>query len=150
MMWLLLWYCRNCGTNSATTCFMPKFCVKISDTVIFVTPRSASSSCTVSHRSWLTAARTHSTFAGVLLVAGLPEQGRPWITLNRFFTFFEAFVLHFYLCFTHCIVPESLLNHLNSFCGGIFKLNAKFDADSLLYSLSHFECKGHTVHVLTQ
>ena len=25
-----------------------------------------------------------------------------------------------------------------------------FDADSLLYSLSHFECDGHTVHMLTQ
>ena len=32
----------------------------------------------------------------------------------------------------------------------IFKLHAKFDADSLLYSLCHFECDGHTVHVLTQ
>ena len=28
-----------------------------------------------------------------------------------------------------------LLNHLNSFHGGMFKLNAKFDADSLLYSV---------------
>ena len=43
-----------------------------------------------------------------------------------------------------------LLNHLNSFCGGMFKLNAKFDADSLLYSLSHFECAHHTAHMLTQ
>ena len=42
----------------------------------------------------------------------------------------------------------SLLNHLNSFHGGMFKLNAKSDADSLLYSLSHFECDGHTVHML--
>ena len=32
----------------------------------------------------------------------------------------------------------------------MFKLNAKFDADSLLYSLSHFECDSHTVHMLTQ
>ena len=32
----------------------------------------------------------------------------------------------------------------------MFKLNAKFGAESLLYSLSHFECDGHTVHVLTQ
>ena len=29
----------------------------------------------------------------------------------------------------------SLLNHLNSFHGGMFNLNAKFDADSLLYSV---------------
>ena len=27
------------------------------------------------------------------------------------------------------------LPYLNSFCGGMFKLNAKFDADSLLYSV---------------
>ena len=32
----------------------------------------------------------------------------------------------------------------------MFKVNAKFDADSLLYSLSHFECMGHRVHMLTQ
>ena len=32
----------------------------------------------------------------------------------------------------------------------MFKLNAKFDADFLLYSLSHFECDGHTVHMLAQ
>ena len=43
-----------------------------------------------------------------------------------------------------------LLNHPTSFCGGTFKLNAKFDADFLLYSLSHFACHGHTVHMLTQ
>ena len=29
-------------------------------------------------------------------------------------------------------------------------LKAKFVADSLLYLLSHFECEGHTVHMLTQ
>ena len=32
----------------------------------------------------------------------------------------------------------------------MFKLRAKFHADVLLYSLSHFECNGHTVHMLTQ
>ena len=31
----------------------------------------------------------------------------------------------------------------------MFKLNAKFDADLLLYSFSCFECDGHTVHMLT-
>ena len=53
-----------------------------------------------------------------------------------------------------CQSPAShscgLLNHLNSFCRGMFKFNAKFDADSLLYLFSHFECDGHTVHMLTQ
>ena len=32
-----------------------------------------------------------------------------------------------------------LLNHLNSFCRGMFKFKTKLDADSLLYSLSHFD-----------
>ena len=43
-----------------------------------------------------------------------------------------------------------LLNHANSFCWGMFKLNTKCDGESLLYSLSHFECDSHTVHMLTQ
>ena len=30
------------------------------------------------------------------------------------------------------------------------ELNAKFDADSLLYSLNHFKCDSHTVHMLTK
>ena len=42
-----------------------------------------------------------------------------------------------------------LLNHLNSFCRGMFKLNTKFDADLLLNLLGHFECYGHTVPMLT-
>ena len=42
------------------------------------------------------------------------------------------------------------LNHLNSFQRGLFKSNAKFNADSLFHLLSHFECDGHTVHELTQ
>ena len=44
----------------------------------------------------------------------------------------------------------SLLKHPDSFCWRMFKLSVKFDADSLLYSLSHFECDGHTVHTLIQ
>ena len=43
-----------------------------------------------------------------------------------------------------------LLKHSNTFHGGLFKLNTKFDADSLLYLLSHSEWDGHTVHMLTQ
>ena len=64
---------RSCGTNFAMTGFMPRSCVNISDTVGI--SRSASSSHTVSHWSLLIAASTHSTFSGVLLVAGLPGCG---------------------------------------------------------------------------
>ena len=119
--------------------------MKISDTVICGIPRSASSSRTVSRRSLLIAAHTHSTFSGVLLV-----QAFLWITFNWFSTIFEVFVPHFYLHCTYCIIPKSCLNYLNSFCGAMFKLNTKFDADLWLYLLSHFECDSHTVHMLTQ
>jgi len=29
------------------------------------------------------------------------------------------------------------------------KFEAKLDADTLIYSVGHFECDGHTVHKLT-
>ena len=45
---------------------------------------------------------------------------------------------------------RSLLNHPNSLHGRMLKLNTKPEADSLLYSLSHFACDGHIVHILTQ
>ena len=45
---------------------------------------------------------------------------------------------------------HDLLNHPNTFHRGVFKLNAKSDADLLLYLLSHFECDSHMVHILTQ
>ena len=43
---------------------------------------------------------------------------------------------------------RNLLNHPNSFCGEIFKFNTKFDTDLFVFSLSHFECDDHTVHIL--
>ena len=47
----------------------------------------------------------------------------------------------------HCC---SILNHPSSFSTGMFKLNAKYDADLLFYSFSHFECNSHTVHMFIQ
>ena len=65
----------SAATNFGMTHFMPRSCIKISDTVVFGIPRSASRSRTVSYWSLLIAAPTHSTFSGVLFVAGLPERG---------------------------------------------------------------------------
>ena len=125
---------RSSGVNFAVTHFMPKSCVKISDTVVFRIPRSATGSHTVSRWSLLIAASTPLTFSGVLLVTGLPECG-PLSTDSQ--PSFEVFVPHFYLHRTHGTIPRSLLDHLSSFCGGMFKLNAKFDADLLFYCFSH-------------
>ena len=125
---------RRRGMNFAMTHFMPRSCIKILDTVVGIL-WSASSSRTASLWSLLIATHTRSTFSG----SACCRLYSTWITFNRFLTIFQAFVPRFYLCCTHCIIPESFLNHLNSFHGGMFKLNVKYDADSLLYSLSHFE-----------
>ena len=158
---------RSHRLNFATTHFMPRSCIKISDSVVFGIPRSASCSRAVSCQSLLIASRTHSTFSGVLLLADLPEHGSLWKDSSPSWKHLchtfglqagaqctephqPGLVPHFYLHCTHCIVPEILLNHPSSFYGGMFKLNTNFDADSFLYLLSHFECDRHTVHMLTQ
>ena len=138
---------RSRGTNFATTHFMPRSCVKLLDTVIFGVPGSASSSHTVSCRSLLIVA---TCAFSILRCSACCRPSSMWITFNIFLTIFEVFVPHFYLRCIYCIIPKSFLNPLNSVHGGVFKLNAKFDADLLLYLLSHFECHGHTVHMLTQ
>ena len=61
-----------------------------------------------------------------------------------------AGALLWWSCRSPVALSCSLLNNLNSFCGGMLKLNAKFDADLLLYLLSHFACDGHMAHTLTQ
>ena len=137
---------RSCQMNFATTRCMPRSWVKISDTVFLELPgQLLFSHC----QSPIFVDCSLYTF-NILRCSACSRPSRTWITFNTFLTIFEAFVPHIYLHWTHCIVPESLQNHLNSFCGEMFKLNAKFDADSLLYKLSHFECDGHTVHRLTQ
>ena len=73
--WFFRFGSRNHGVNFATIWFMPRSHIKISGTVVFGIPRSASRYFTVSHQSLLIAAHTRSTFSGVLLVAGLPECG---------------------------------------------------------------------------
>ena len=64
---------RSHRTHFATTHFMPRSCIKISDSVVFGIPRSASCSRAVSCQSLLIASHTHSTFSGVLLITGLLE-----------------------------------------------------------------------------
>ena len=61
-----------------------------------------------------------------------------------------ADVLSWWSCQSPVAQSCDLLNHLNNFCGRMSKLNTKCDANSLLYSLSHFECHSLTVHMLTQ
>ena len=84
-----------------------------------------------------------------------PNLGRvPWVIwcfAKKLCTRHDAWAgLLWWSCQSPVAHSCSLLNHLSSFRRGMFKLNAKFDAESLLYSLSHFECNGHIVRMLTQ
>ena len=134
-------------TNFVITHFMPRSCDKIhrvtSDIVVFGIPNQL----LVLALCLIFVDCSPYTF-NILRCSASCRSSRMWITFNTVLTIFEEFVPHFYLHCTHCIIPESLLNHLKSFHTGIFKLNAKFDVDSLIYSLSHFECDDHTVHML--
>ena len=134
---------RSNGMNFFMTRFMPTSCVKILDTVVFGIPRSASSSRTVSHQSLLIAAHTHSTFSGVLLVAGLLERGslstHPRPSLKS--------LCHPFIC--AALVASSpkafwIIQIVST------KECSSLKQDLLLYLLSHFECNDHTVHVFTQ
>ena len=116
--------------NFATS-FMPRSCIKISDREFFGIPRSASSSHTANQSPIFVDCSPY--MFNILRCSAHCRPSRTWITLNRFLAIFEAFVSHYYLCCTHRIIPECLLNHPNSFCRGMLKLNTKFDADLLLY-----------------
>ena len=74
-----------------------------------------------------------------------------WCFTKKLFMGCDAWAgtLLWFSCQSPFVHNCSLLNHPNSFHGGMFKLNTRFDAD-LLYLLSHFECDTHTVHMLTQ
>ena len=80
------------------------------------------------------------------------ESWEIWCFAKRLCVRHDAWVgtLSWWSCQSPVAHSCGLLTHLNSYHRGMFKLNAKFDADSLLYSLSHFECDSHTVHRLSQ
>jgi len=65
---------RSCGTDFATTRFLPRSSVKICETIVRAIPRSSSNSRTVNRQFSLIVAWTFSTFSGVLLVEGLPKR----------------------------------------------------------------------------
>ena len=75
-----------------------------------------------------------------------------WCFIKKLFMRRDVWVNAFswWSCHSPVVHSCSLLNHLNSFHGGTFNLHAKFDADSLFYSLCHFEYDSYTVHMLTQ
>ena len=66
---------KSCRTNLAMTRFMPRSCVKISDTVVLESPDQLQVLVLSVADPLVIAACTYSTFLGVVLVAGLPQCG---------------------------------------------------------------------------
>ena len=128
---------------------MPRSYVKISDTVVFGIPRSASSSHTVSHWSVMIVACPcqHSQ------VFCLLQAFHTWTTFNRFSTMFEAFVQYFHLSFlivsSHCIKWKPTWIIWIVSMEECSNLTQNLMQIICIYMLSHFECNGHTVHMLT-
>ena len=109
-----------------------------------------------------------SSLSKVILVSGKASSRRApnlgcrgcWVLSHLGDLMFHQKTVHEMWCMNRHIAMMKLpitscpwlrpLSHPSSFHRGMFKLNAKCDADLLLYSLSHFECNGHTVHMLTQ
>ena len=125
---------------------MPRLCTKVSDTVLL----ESLDQLLVSHCRSLIFVDFSPYAFHILRCSVCCRLSGTWITFNWFSTIFEAFVPHFYLHYTHCVALESLPNHPKSFRKGTLKHNTNLDADSLLYSFSHFEYGGHRVHMLTQ
>ena len=65
---------KSCGTNFASTRFMLKSCIKISDIVDFQNPQISFQFLHCQSLIFVDCGCTHSTLSGVLLVAGLPEH----------------------------------------------------------------------------
>ena len=86
----------------------------------------------------------------ILRCSACCRPSRTWITFKRFSTILEAFMSHFYLCCTHCIIHKSFLNHLivsTEECSR--KIWCRFIA-LLTQSLSMCTEHGHPVHTLSQ
>ena len=85
--------CGKCrGTNFATTRFLPRSSVKISETIVHGIPSASSHSRTVIRRFSLIAARTLLTLSDILLVEGLPERGSVFMDSHpcRYHNFMRA------------------------------------------------------------
>ena len=124
------------------TCFTPRSCLTILGTILFGIPGSASSSHTVSRWSlWIAGVHAHHSQVFCLLQAFQKKDHFQEI-LNHLWSICAAllFALH---PWHH---PPKTSKSSKKFLQRIFKLNTKFGAYLLL---SHFECDGHTVHMLT-
>ena len=92
-----------------------------------------------SHRRWIWAVGGLSHLGDLMIHQKLCMRRDAW-----------AGSLSWWSCQSPVVHSCGFWNYLTHFCGGMFKLNAKFGEDSLLYSGSHFACDGHTVHMLIQ
>ena len=117
---------RSHVMNFATTCFMPRSCIKMSDIVGFGIPSSGFSYCTVSCGPyWLLPIYIQHSLV-FCLVQAFQNMGHFQQILNHLWSIC--------LCCIHCIVPESL-NHPVS----------TEEYLSLMQNLTQICCSTHSV-----
>ena len=113
--------------NFATTCSRRRSQVKISDTVGFRIPRSASSSHTISHWSLLIAACTHSACY---------RPSWMWVTFNRFPL---KCLCHTFICIALIVLfwsPRAFW---------IIRIVSTEECSSLMQNLRQIRCCTHSV-----
>ena len=144
-------FCSGCGnhrTNFATTCFMQRSCIKIWDRGVVESPdQLLVVALSVADLCWLQPVHVHHSQVFCLLQAfqnmGHLHQilGHCWGTCATL-----SFVLH---SLHHPWRPSE---SSECFHRGMFRLNAKFDADSLLYSdilnvtATQYTCSLNGIH----
>jgi len=131
------------GTNLAEMRLMFKLSSKMCWTVPYDSPTISQTSWIVCLRSARIASRTFAMFSGVVLVDCHPERSssstdvRP--SLKRLY--------HKKFCFGswHYLrrLPVAFSGFLQQF---FFKIETKFDADSLLLKIGHISCKKNLPH----
>ena len=90
--------------------------------------------------------RTRSTFSGVLLIAGLPECG----SVSKDTRPSLRHLCHTFICTALIASSPKAFRIIRIVSMEECASLTQFDADSLLYSLSHFECDGHIGHMVSQ
>ena len=137
---------RSCGMSFARTPFMPWSWIKILDTAVFGIPRSAASSHTVSHDiCWL-----QPIHIQLLRCSAHCRPSRTWIIFNYSWPSLKD-LCHIFICAALIASSPKALWIIwivsAGECSSLCKIWRRFIA---LLALIHFECDGHTVHMLTQ
>ena len=140
---------RSHRTKFAMAHFMPRSCIKISDTVVFGISRSVSGSHIVAHLCWLQPVHVQHSQVFCLWQAFPNVDHFPQI-LDHLWSVCATFIC---AALTASSPKAFWIIQIVSTeeCSSSMQKLIRFVALlAHIFLLSHFECNGHTVHMLTQ